>query len=107
MTIPAPDDGATIAFVPPRFGDGVVGGAEAVVAEMAAALARLGLPVEILTTCARDHFTWANALPAGVEQVGDVVVRRFPTVVDTPGRHRERLGARILNGEDLDVASQQ
>ncbi len=107
MTIPPPTSGDVIAFVPPRFGDDVVGGAEAVVAEMAHALALLGLPVEILTTCARDHYTWANAFPAGAEQHGDILVRRFPTVVDTPGVHRERLGQRILAGERLDVANQQ
>ncbi|MEM8922563.1 MAG: glycosyltransferase family 4 protein [Actinomycetota bacterium] len=105
--IPPPSGGNTIAFVPPRFGDGVVGGAEAVVSEMARALAALGLSVEILTTCARDHFTWANEFPAGDEQVGDIVVRRFPTVVDTPGVHRRRLGDRILAGDTIDLASQQ
>ena len=101
----APD---TIALVPPRFGSGVVGGAEAVVADMARGLAARGLPVEILTTCARDHFTWANEFAPGVSEpeVG-VIVRRFPT--ETPGSSidRDRIGSRILNGETVTIQDQQ
>ena len=63
--------------------------------------------MEVLTTCARDHFTWANEFPAGVEQAGKLTVRRFPTVNDTPGVHRRRLGEAILTGRTLDVAAQQ
>ncbi len=107
MTVAGPRRADTIAFVPPRFGPDVVGGAEAVVAEAATALAARGLPVEILTTCARDHVTWANHYPAGVTEVDGVTVRRFPTVVDTPGAHRRVLGERMLAGERLAVAEQQ
>ncbi|MEM9653213.1 MAG: glycosyltransferase family 4 protein [Actinomycetota bacterium] len=67
----APD---TIAFVPPRFGPGVIGGAEAVLAEAAAGLAARGHNVEILTTCAKDHFTWANDFPEGVFSVDAAAV---------------------------------
>jgi len=102
-----PAEGA-IAFVSPRHGPGVVGGAEAVMAEAAAGLALRGHRVEILTTCATDHFTWANAVPSGVETIDhDVVVRRFPTSTDTSGVHRRRIGDRILAGEQVDVADQQ
>ncbi len=55
-----------LAFVPPRFGAEVIGGAEAVVREMATGLAARGWDVEVLTTCARDHFTWANEYDGGV-----------------------------------------
>ena len=97
----------TIAFVPPRFGDDVVGGAEAVIAEAARGLAARGHRVEVLTTCARDHYTWANEYPAGTTEVDGIVVRRFPTQTDTPGIHRERIGARILGGDAVTISEQQ
>ena len=56
-----------IAFVPPRYGDDVVGGAETVLRQAAERLAARGWEVEILTTCVRDHYTWANAYPPGTE----------------------------------------
>ncbi len=102
----APEPGA-IAFVPPRYGDDVVGGAEAVIAEAARGLAERGHRVEILTTCARDHYTWANEFPAGVTEHDGLVVRRFPTQTDTAGVHRERIGARILGGERVTISEQQ
>jgi glycosyltransferase involved in cell wall biosynthesis len=71
-----------IAFVPPRFGAGVVGGSEAVSREAAIGLARRGWDVEVLTTCAVDHFTWRNVLPAGAAEEDGVLVRRFPAVRD-------------------------
>lgn len=101
---PAP---GTIAFVSPRFGPGVVGGAESVVAEVARGLTARGHHIEILTTCADDHYTWDNAHPPGVTEDEGVVVRRFPTVLDTPGVHRDRIGSRILNGESIDLREQQ
>jgi glycosyltransferase involved in cell wall biosynthesis len=67
-----------VAFVVPRYGEGIVGGAETLVRGLAARLAATGTAVEVLTTCARDHRTWANALPPGVTADGAVTVRRFP-----------------------------
>lgn len=69
-----------IAFVPPRYGAGVVGGSESLSREIAIGLAARGWDVEILTTCAVDHYTWANELPPGVTQEDGLVVRRFETV---------------------------
>ena len=69
-----------IAFVPPRYGDDVVGGAETVLRQAAERLAVRGWEVEILTTCARDHYTWANAYPPGTSRDGDLTIRRFPVV---------------------------
>ncbi|MGH1491073.1 MAG: glycosyltransferase family 4 protein [Acidimicrobiales bacterium] len=101
----------SIAFVPPRFGDGVIGGAEAVLAEAAIGLAARGHSVEILTTCAKDHFTWANEFPSGVsrhgEGPGSVLVRRFPVEMDTPGVIRDRVGDRILAGNEVSIQDQQ
>jgi len=96
-----------IALVPPRYGEGVVGGAEAVIAETAHGLADRGWAVEVLTTCARDHFTWANEFPAGESTDGSVTVRRFPAVVDTPRADRARIHAAILAGERPSITDQQ
>lgn len=96
-----------IGFVPPRYGDRVVGGAEAVIREVAHGFARRGWDVEILTTCARDHFTWANEYRPGVEQDSGLTIRRFPAVISTDREDRKRYEAAILSGASLTVEQQQ
>ena len=59
--------GSCSASCRPASGRGMVGGAETVMPEIAHGLAARGWDVEILTTCARDHFTWANEFPPAVE----------------------------------------
>lgn len=76
-------DGPRVAFVVPRYGPGVVGGAEMLCRLMAEDLAAHGTAVEVLTTCAVDHFTWADHLPEGRTVENGVPVHRFR--VD-PGR---------------------
>ena len=68
----------TYAFVIPRYGRGIAGGAETLVGSLAQMLARRGDTIEILTTCAKDNRTWENAFPAGTSIEDGVVVRRFP-----------------------------
>ncbi len=97
----------TIGVLPPRYGPEVVGGAEAVLSELAHGLAAVGWDIEILTTCAVDHYTWANHYPPGVSTDGSLTVRRFPTVMDTPGTDRDRIGHRILMGEEISIVEQQ
>jgi len=65
-----------IAVVVQRYGPAVNGGAELHARYIAEHLARHG-QVEVLTTCATDYVSWRNELPAGVEQVNGVSVRRF------------------------------
>ncbi len=96
-----------VGFVPPRYGEAVVGGAETVLRETAHALAGRGWEVEVLTTCARDHFRWANEYQAGVQRIDGVTVRRFPAVVSTPRRERAIYEAGILRGESLTLSQQQ
>jgi glycosyltransferase involved in cell wall biosynthesis len=62
-------------FVTPRWGE-VAGGAERAMRGFATRCCD-GYDVEIATTCAIDHHTWRNELPAGVEREGDLTVRRF------------------------------
>ena len=57
--------GGRLAFVTPRYGDGVVGGAETAIAEAARGLAARGYDVELLTTCATSHVSWANVHEPG------------------------------------------
>lgn len=103
---PSPRAG-TLAFVPSRYGKEVVGGAETVFRELAHGLAERGWNVEVLTTCARDHFSWANEFEPGTETDGPVTVRRFPAVVSTPRRERAVLGQAIEAGRTLTLAEQE
>jgi glycosyltransferase involved in cell wall biosynthesis len=91
-------DSKRIAIVPPRYGDDVVGGSEAVMREAAHGLAGRGWQVDVLTTCVRDHFTWANDYPPGVFEADGVTVRRFPTVHDTNRAARDAVERRIQLG---------
>ena len=73
-----------LAFVVPRYGLEIIGGAETAARLLAEHLvARGDWSVEVLTTCARDFVTWDNEYPAGDELVNGVLVRRFAS---TQGR---------------------
>ena len=67
----------TVAFVPPRYGLEVIGGAETLVRCLAEELHRRGHAVEVLTTCAIDPYTWKTHYPPGIEHIHGVTVRRF------------------------------
>ena len=54
-----------LGFVPVRFGDEVVGGAEMLMRELAAGLAERGWAVDVLTGCTRDYFREVNAYSPG------------------------------------------
>lgn len=106
--MPAP----RIALVPPRYGPEVVGGAEAVVREVAHGLADRGWSVDVLTTTAHDHFTWADAVAPGpsVDRTAagsEVRVTRFPVVKDTSGAERARVDALVLAGDVPSLAEQE
>lgn len=93
-----------LAFVTPRYGPGVVGGAETAMREAAAGLAARGYSVDLLTTCARDHYTWANEFPPGVASDGALTIRRFETV---PGKDLATwalLQGRLMRDDILDEA---
>ena len=106
MTAPSGGQGR-IAFVPARYGPGVIGGAEIVLARMAEGFAERGWEVEILTTCAKDHFSFDNVLPAGVTEVDGIVVRRFPAVVSTRGTERAAIEEAVAAGAPISLVSQQ
>ncbi|MEP7118306.1 MAG: glycosyltransferase [Acidobacteriota bacterium] len=66
-----------IAVVVQRYGADINGGAELHARYLAEHLAR-HVEVEVLTTCAQDYITWADAYQPGVSTVGPISVRRFP-----------------------------
>jgi glycosyltransferase involved in cell wall biosynthesis len=96
----AASSGLRLAFVVPRYGADVVGGAETLVRGLAEHLAQHGTAVEVLTTCARDHLSWKNVLPSGTTREAGVTVRRFPVRRRDTRRHGW-LQQRILRGSRL------
>lgn len=68
-----------ITIVVPRYGDGVIGGAETLARRVAGLLAERH-SVTVATTTARDYQTWNNALPAGADRDGPIRVLRFPVL---------------------------
>lgn len=95
-----------LAFVAPRYGADVVGGSEAVMREAAHGFAARGWEVDVLTTCARDHYTWRNEYPAGATAVDGVTVHRFRVEPGGAGAVHARLSGRIHAGEHLTEAEQ-
>lgn len=74
-----------VAYVVPRYGTEVVGGAEFGARMLAERLvSQLGWDVDVLTTCAIDARTWADVYPPGRVELNGVAVHRFPSVA---GRH--------------------
>jgi glycosyltransferase involved in cell wall biosynthesis len=65
-----------IAIVAQRWAPEMVGGSEALAWQYAELLSE-DFEVDLLTSTALDYITWENALPEGVERVGNVAVRRF------------------------------
>ena len=102
LSVNKPRSERRIAFVTPRYGDAVVGGSESVMREAAHGLAERGYEVEVLTTCALDHYTWANESPEGTSLDGRVTVRRFPTIQAHDQGRWHWIQERLLSGDRLD-----
>jgi len=67
-----------VAYVVPRYGLEVVGGAESAARNLAERLvAAKGWQVEVLTTCALDALTWAPHYEPGTVDINGVTVHRF------------------------------
>ncbi|MET0152825.1 MAG: glycosyltransferase family 4 protein [Candidatus Binatia bacterium] len=92
----------SIAFVVPRYGAEIVGGAEALTRGFAERLPPDRFAVEVLTTCARDHHTWSNVLEPGEERQGSMTVRRFPVTERDVGRFLA-VQQRLSDGFRLDL----
>ena len=87
-----------VAFVTPRYGPEVMGGAESAARQLAEHLvAERSWPVEVFTTCALDHITWDDVLDEGDSTINGVSVHRFrseqgrdPGYYALDGRLREK-----------------
>lgn len=66
-----------LAWVVPRYGENIVGGAETLVRALVEHLPSDRVASVVLTTCAQDHHTWTNAYPEGETRVGNTRVIRF------------------------------
>lgn len=73
-----------IAFVTPRYGEEVVGGAEDLARRTAEELASRGYRVTALSTCALDHHTWRDYYSAGRSEINGVDLFRFPAQTGLP-----------------------
>ncbi len=105
---PAPRRRSTrprVAFVVQRYGEDITGGAEAHARSVARRLSAKA-SVEVLTTCATDHLSWANELPPGTSRDGRVVVHRFPVERPRAMKAFNRLSDRVL-GRPQDLMTEE
>ena len=95
------------AFVVPRYGEEVVGGAEDLAQRTAEELARRGYEVSALTTRALDHYTWRDHFPPGTGTINGVEVTRFSarTALGDPSLHR--VLESITAGQEVSEADQE
>lgn len=88
------------AFVTPRYGEEIVGGAEMAARMIAERLvSQLDWNVEIFTTRAKDIVTWDNEYPEGDETINGVLVHRFD-VASGRDPHFFRFSERLLSAPD-------
>ena len=90
-----------IALTVPRFEVNHAGGAEIHAKILALKLKETGHDIEILTTCARDHFTWKNFYEPGESMVDGLKVRRFPANDERDLEKFAELQDRIMHFEEL------
>ncbi|MPY88726.1 MAG: glycosyltransferase [Luteitalea sp.] len=87
-----------LAVVVQRYGAEINGGAELHARYIAERLARRH-DVDVLTTCARDYVTWADAYPAGEDRVNGLRVRRFPVARERRPDDFGRLSLRVFQNQ--------
>ncbi|HSP06136.1 MAG TPA: glycosyltransferase family 4 protein [Acidobacteriota bacterium] len=68
-----------IAIVIQRYGTEITGGSEHLCRLTAERLARKGHEIDVLTSCAKDYFSWKNEYTQGRSVINGVTVYRFPT----------------------------
>jgi glycosyltransferase involved in cell wall biosynthesis len=96
-----------LAFVIPRFAAGILGGAEYHARQLAGRLIRRGHQVTVLTTCAVNHYTWENALPAGAAEVDGIPVHRYPVTVPRDQGLMRRLQVPLDSGFTLPASLEE
>jgi glycosyltransferase involved in cell wall biosynthesis len=88
-----------VAFVVPRYGAEVGGGAEAHVRRIATLLAR-DVACTVLTSCALDYRTWADHYPPGESRDADVRVLRFRVAQPRDVARFDRISAQAFARPD-------
>ncbi len=95
-------DNLKIAFVAPRFLEGpTIGGAETLLKQLAIHLVKAGHKVSFLTTCATDHVTWANDVPAGTKEIDGLQIHFFPVDADRDLETFHTIQQAICNGKKV------
>jgi glycosyltransferase involved in cell wall biosynthesis len=94
-----------VGIVVQRYGPGITGGAEALAAQLVARL-RPHWDIQVLTSCATDHLTWANELPAGESRVDGVSVLRFTNLRPRPMAELNARSRRVF-GHSLDLGEEE
>jgi len=95
-----------VALVPNRFGPNVAGGAEAALAEMGRGLTQRGWEVDVITSAARDHFTWRNEFPTGETVEQGMRIQRYATVVEPQHSRPHDIGRWIVLGLPTSIEEQ-
>jgi glycosyltransferase involved in cell wall biosynthesis len=98
--------GRRVVLVANRFGEGVAGGAEQLLSELARGLRDRGWQVDIAASAARDHYTWENEFPVGESIEDGLRVLRFRTEYKKGSRDRRRIGNLIGMGAEVPVPDQ-
>ncbi len=93
-----------IAIVAPRFVEGpTIGGAETLLKQTAIHLAGMGHNIKFLTTCARNHFTWENEVPATTKEIDGIEVHFFPVDENRDMDTFIRIQQSICNGRKISI----
>jgi glycosyltransferase involved in cell wall biosynthesis len=94
-------------YVVQRYGAEIAGGAEAHCRAFARQLVGRGHEVEVVTSCARDYASWANAYAAGDELDDNVVVHRLAVTGERDMKFFAPLSDRVLSSRYLAPAHLQ
>ena len=94
-----------VAVVVQRFGADITGGAEEHAAQVVRRL-RPHWDIRVLTSCAVDHLTWADALPPGESTEGGVQVLRFSNPRPRPMHALNELSRRMFGRSHDRVAEE-
>ncbi|MHB8219940.1 MAG: glycosyltransferase family 4 protein [Acidimicrobiales bacterium] len=97
-----------VAYVVPRYGPQITGGAETGARMFAEHLvAERSWTVEVYTTCALDHLTWADELVPGTETIAGVRVHRFASRAGRDPEFHPYSGALLAAPDDATLDQAQ
>ena len=97
-----------IAFVTPWYGEDMKGGAEMELREVSVHLAKAGMDVEILTTCARSFDSdWnVNYYSEGTASVYGIPTRRFPVRMRNTSAFN-RINRKLMRNENVNLSEEK